>query len=329
MIVYADRRRAPQDRPQAAQGGQAAQGRRTKLVGSSPAFAAAYRMALNAASSDAPIMLTGETGVGKECFARMIHENSRRSGNAFVVVNCGAIPKELIGSELFGYMPGAFTGALQKGSVGKIEAANGGTLFFDELSSLPLEAQTYLLRALEEKELFRLGSNRPIPVDARIVCATNADLAESVGSKEFRADLYFRLNVVEIRIPPLRDRFEDMGELVSFFSAKYFGEGCALSAAELEYIQRYPWPGNLRELRNVAQGASALGIGLAQALMEHVDRNIGRDGAAPRVQEPRPCCPDPREETQRAVEEYGGNISRAAKHLGIARSTIYRRLEKS
>ncbi|MDR1571581.1 MAG: sigma 54-interacting transcriptional regulator [Clostridiales Family XIII bacterium] len=332
MIVCADRRRVPQAQARpprgAAPGGPAAPGGETRLVGSAPAFTDACRMAMRAAASDAPIMLIGETGVGKERFARMIHENSGRSGGAFVPVNCGAIPKDLVGSELFGYVPGAFTGALHKGSPGKIEAASGGTLFFDELGSLPLEAQSYLLRALEERELFRLGSNRPIPVDARIVCATNADLAESVARKEFRSDLYFRLNVVEIRIPPLRERFDDMSELISFFSAMYSGEGCALGAAELEHLMRYSWPGNLRELRNVTQGAHALGVGVAQALRAHVDRNMGRDGTAQMAQEPGPCCLDPREEAQRAVERHGGNISRAARHLGVARSTIYRRLEK-
>jgi transcriptional regulator with PAS, ATPase and Fis domain len=285
-------------------------------------------MALNAASSDAPIVLLGETGVGKECFAKMIHDNSRRAGKAFVAVNCGAIPRELIGSEIFGYAPGAFTGAVPRGNAGKIEAANGGTLFLDELNSLPLEVQGYLLRALEENELFRLGSNNPVAIDVRIVCATNVDLMELVRRNEFRSDLYFRLNVVEIKIPPLRERFEDMNDLISHFSTNYFGENRTLSEEELEYLQRYPWPGNVRELKNAIWRALALRVDIAQTLSSYVARNLLQEDMTAMPPESKTAGLDSAEKTMRVIEAYDGNISRAAKHLGIARSTVYRRLRR-
>jgi transcriptional regulator with PAS, ATPase and Fis domain len=284
-------------------------------------------MAVHAAASDAPVILSGETGVGKECFAKMIHENSTRSDKVFLAVNCGAIPKELIGSELFGYAPGAFTGAFQKGNAGKIESANGGTLFLDELSSLPLEAQIYLLRVIEENELFRLGSNNPVPIDVRMICATNTDLRELIRRKEFRADLYYRLNVVEIEIPPLRDRLEDMNDLISFFSMKYFGEPYTVCRDVFEYIRKYAWPGNLRELKNVIQRASALNTDVAQALLHYAESNLTQeDRTMTKTSAPKSNDPSLLAETRRVVEEYGGNIARAAKHLGIARSTVYRRL---
>lgn len=211
-----------------------------------------------------PVLITGESGVGKELVARAIHANSKRRNKPFVVINCAAIPDTLIESELFGYEPGAFTSA-EKRKLGKFEMANGGTLFLDEIGEMGLLAQAKLLRVLEEKRFERLGGNYPIKVDIRIIAATNRNLLDEVKKGNFRSDLYHRLNVVNIKIPPLRERKEDIPLLAEYFLEKFsleLGlERKKLSDEAMEMLQNYSWPGNVRELQNVLKRAVIVGKG--------------------------------------------------------------------
>ncbi|MDR3364743.1 MAG: sigma 54-interacting transcriptional regulator [Clostridiales Family XIII bacterium] len=301
---------------------------KTIMVGRNPAFRAALDMAVRIAHTDVPVMMQGETGAGKEGFARTIYERSNRADKPYIAINCGALPGELIGSELFGYVPGAFTGASQKGNAGKFEAANGGTIFLDELGALPLDAQSYLLRVVEENELYRLGSTRSIPIDVRLICATNENLLDLVNAKLFRADLYYRLNVVEINIPPLRDRMDDFPELISLFCAKYAGDPCVVADADVAFFSQYRWPGNVRELKNVLHGASVLGVNVVEYLRNYVRIHIkaDKDGDHGDFQMP-PAGTD--DDLERIVEACGGNIAKAARQLGVARSTIYRRMQRN
>lgn len=297
------------------------------LIGSNPIFVEPLKTARHVARTDAPIILLGETGVGKEEFARTIYLNSYRSNQPFIAVNCGAIPKELIASELFGYTPGAFTGALAKGAIGKIEAANGGTIFLDELGELPLESQAFLLRVLQEKEIVRLGGIKPTPVDVRILAATNVNLQELVSRGLFRSDLYFRLNVIQIEIPPLRKHLDDLPALIEYFNHLYSGVPYRLENSDIKYLSRYPWPGNIRELMNVVQRASIMSRNPIQVLREYVDSLImASDSNAIE-----PSCIQRVFEEDRimaAVRDCNGNISKAAEQLGVARSTIYRHINK-
>lgn len=297
---------------------------RPVLIGSNPEFIKSVNMAKQIAKTDVPVILLGETGVGKEDFAHTIYQHSSRSGKPFIAVNCGAIPKELIASELFGYMSGAFTGALPKGSPGKIEAADGGTLFFDELGELPLDSQTYLLRVLQTKEVMRLGSNKTIPVDVRIIAATNADLKQMILEKRFRSDLYYRLNVISVEIPPLRKRLDDLPALADYFSRKFRGISCTISQSDLLYISRYSWPGNIRELINVIQKATILDQDTVTALKEYTDLNLKTN---PVFEGHLPSYSSFDEYMYATLQKYNGNVSKAAKELGVARSTIYRHVK--
>ncbi len=226
------------------------------MIGVSPGFRSAYGLLKQAAGSQIPVLLLGETGVGKEVFARCLHEMSARAGKAFVAVNCAAIPQDLVESELFGVEKGAYTGA-QSSRPGRFERADGGTLFLDEVGDLPLSAQAKLLRVLQEHEIERLGDQKPRKVDVRVVAATNADLSKLVKDGSFRLDLYYRLNAYQILIPPLRDRNEDISPLSKAFLEKY----AALHGKKLRgftdkakrALLSYGWPGNIRELQNVIE----------------------------------------------------------------------------
>lgn len=208
------------------------------------------------AKSDATVMLTGESGVGKEVFARLVHRESLRSNAAFIKINCGALPRDLVESELFGYEAGAFTGAQRTGKPGMLELANHGTLFLDEIGELPLDMQVKLLHVLQDRTVTRLGSTRPIPLDIRVVAATNRNLSEAMGAKAFREDLFYRLNVVPVAVPPLRERRDDILPLLrhtlSAFNAQYRTRK-ALSHAAARALVAYEWPGNIRELRNMVE----------------------------------------------------------------------------
>ena len=232
-----------------------------EIVGSSPALKTVVASIVKVAPTDSTVLITGETGTGKELIARAIHKRSHRSGHAFIAVNCSAIPASLIASELFGHEKGAFTGALQQRR-GRFELAHGGTIFLDEIGDLPAETQIALLRVLQEREIERVGSSRPIAVDVRVIAATNRDLEAAVASGAFRQDLYYRLNVFPMRNPPLRERVEDIPVLVEYLVERY-GKKAGKSIRKikkqtLELFQAYDWPGNVRELQNVIERAVVL-----------------------------------------------------------------------
>ncbi|WP_139975989.1 nitrogen regulation protein NR(I) [Ochrobactrum sp. CGA5] len=230
------------------------------LVGRSPAMQEIYRVLARMMQTDLTIMVTGESGTGKELVARALHEYGRRRKGPFVAINMAAIPRDLIESELFGHEKGAFTGA-QNRSSGRFEQANGGTLFLDEIGDMPMEAQTRLLRVLQQGEYMTVGGRTPIKTDVRIVAATNKDLRQLIAQGLFREDLYYRLNVVPLRLPPLRERSEDVADLVRHFFKRAAEEGLPekrISAAGLEMMRRYPWPGNVRELENLVRRLAAL-----------------------------------------------------------------------
>lgn len=227
------------------------------IIGNSPGIMRCKEIAFRASQSMSNVLITGESGTGKELFAQAIHQASDRSDKPFVALNCGAIPKELVGSELFGYEEGAFTGARRGGYIGKIEQAQGGTLFLDEIGEMPLDVQVFLLRFLDSGEITRLGGKKAIPLEVRVVSATNRDLFESVQNGSFRLDLYYRLNVLRISLPPLRERQEDFGILIDYFlkdlSPKLGKTTLYASGDVVEILKRQQWNGNLRELRNVIE----------------------------------------------------------------------------
>jgi len=302
------------------------------ILGNSPVLRQTLNVARAAAGSphQKPVLLVGESGTGKELVAQAIHAESRRASGPFVAVDCGALPRELVESELFGYAPGAFTGARREGQTGKFEAAHGGTLFLDEIDSLPMELQVKFLRALEGGEIVRLGSATPVSIDVRIVAACSVDLRRSVQEGTFRLDLYHRLSVIEIFLPPLRERGEDILLLASAF----IKEGCVevgkdpltISPEVADCLRAYPWPGNIRELQNVCT-RWALTVEGAEVLLQHVARHI---------QEAVPLKPlaDGGLRTaedaiiRRTLMEADGNVGEAARRLGIAKTTIYRRLKR-
>ena len=232
-----------------------------EIVGSSEPIRQLLKHVEKVAPSDSTVLILGETGTGKELIARALHRRSKRANRPFIRVNCAAIPQALIASELFGHEKGAFTGALQR-RVGRFEAANGGTLFLDEIGELPMETQILLLRVLQEKEFERVGSNHPISVDVRLIAATNRDLPKAVAAGAFRQDLFFRLNVVPIAVPPLRERADDIRLLVEYFVGRFAKEAGKnihhIGKHMLEQLQAYHWPGNIRELQNVVERAVIL-----------------------------------------------------------------------
>ncbi len=229
-----------------------------KIIGQSKVIKEIYKLIGKVAASDVPVLITGESGTGKELIAKSIHQASDRNRMPFIAVNCAAIPKDLLESELFGYRKGAFTGA-DESRAGYFEAAHKGTLFLDEIGDMPLSLQSKLLRALQEKEIQRLGSTDTKPVDVRIISATNQDLKSLVSQKKFREDLYFRLNVVPVKIPPLRERSEDIEILIRHFIEKFKNEfslqNKSMSDDAIDYLVNYSWPGNVRELENVVKRA--------------------------------------------------------------------------
>src|SRR6201999_2432279 len=232
-----------------------------EIVGKSPALQTVLSLVSKVAPSDSTVLVTGETGTGKELVARAIHRRSRRSSRAFVSVNCAAIPRDLIASELFGHEKGAFTGALQR-RAGKFELAEGGTLFLDEIGELPAETQIALLRVLQEREFERVGGNQAIRTDVRVIAATNRDLQAAISAGTFRSDLFYRLNVFPIEVPPLRARREDIAMLVEYFIhrfARQVGKKIkCIDKKTMELVEAYSWPGNIRELQNVVERSVVL-----------------------------------------------------------------------
>jgi transcriptional regulator with GAF, ATPase, and Fis domain len=235
-----------------------------EIVGSSRALKTVISSIVKVAPTDSTVLITGETGTGKELVARAIHKSSQRAGHPFITVNCSAIPPSLIASELFGHEKGAFTGALQRRQ-GRFELANSGTIFLDEIGELPAETQIALLRVLQEHQFERVGGSRVIPTDVRIIAATNRDLAAAVASGTFRADLFYRLNVFPIEVPSLRQRKEDIPMLVEYFVTRYAEKvGKQISKIDkntLKLCQSYVWPGNIRELQNIIERSVILCTG--------------------------------------------------------------------
>ncbi len=228
------------------------------IIGNAASFKKVIQKAKMVAPNDVPIMITGESGTGKEMLASAIHYGSNRKGNAFIAINCGAIPENLMESELFGYIEGAFTGASSKGRIGKFELANGGTIFLDEVTEMPIFLQTKLLRVLQERRIERLGSNHTIDLDVRVISATNKDIKSLINEGLFRADLYYRLNVIPLILPPLRERYDDIVPLMNYFMTKHSSYISNRMVHEFnvaknvfEFLKSYEWPGNIRELENV------------------------------------------------------------------------------
>ena len=228
------------------------------IIGASPQVKALIHLTLKIATFDATVLITGESGVGKNRFADMIHQNSNRRDATFISINCGAIPDHLLESELFGYEKGAFTGASSEGKAGLVELSDGGTLFLDEIGELPSHMQVKLLKVIQDKKVMRLGGTREKSIDFRLIAATNQDLQQLIHQGRFREDLYYRLNVLSLAIPPLRERKEDIIHLVNHFTKKFnerYGVTHAFSSRAIDYMEHYSWPGNVRELENIVERA--------------------------------------------------------------------------
>ena len=313
------------------------------IIGKSVEILEAIRVASLAANTSFNILLQGESGTGKEMFVQAIHNRSEGRSGPFVALNSGVIPRELIGSELFGYVEGAFTGAKRGGKPGKFELASGGTLFLDEIGDMPLEQQVALLRVLQEKNVTRIGSDKVIPVNVRVICATNKNLLQAVERGTFRQDLYYRLNVISITVPPLRNRMEDIPLLFKYFVDKIgHDRGCNfyIDPEVLLCLQQFNWPGNVRELQNVVERAVSLTESGVISL-EHLPQEISvPQRLAQNLAEP-PSPPqgnvgrEQRRKLSGEVErqrilvflsKYGGNISVVAQELGISRNTLYRKM---
>ncbi len=299
------------------------------IVGRSEAMLQVFKTAARVASTDATVLIQGESGTGKELVARAIHSSSPRAGGPFVAVDCGAIAEGVLESELFGHARGAFTGA-QASRRGLFEEASHGTLFLDEIGDVGPNLQARLLRALQEGTIRRVGTNEPVAVDVRVVAATNKDLEAAVKEGAFRADLYYRLDVVTIRIPPLRERREDILLLAEHFAAKHGrAQGAALSPEARDLLAAYDWPGNVRELENVIARALALspsGVILPEDLPEALRAATGAPaGPLPAEAADRPTLAElERRYAAQVLRETGGNKTRAAEILGIDRKTLYR-----
>lgn len=297
-----------------------AEGMEARLIGVSKGSDRLRRQIAAVAASDADVLLLGETGTGKEVAARCLHDFGPRAGRPFVAINCGALPATVVESEIFGHARGAFTGAAQR-RVGKFEAANGGTVFLDEIESMPLDVQVKLLRVLQERVVEPLGENRQVPIDVRIVAATKADLKDEVAAGRFREDLLYRLDVVTIQIPPLRDRIEDVPVLFEHFvtacAKRRHMEAPSPDAANLISLQAETWPGNIRELRNRAERYT---LGLD---------DMPDDPAGNRPKSlPQRLEAVERAEIIAALRRYKGSVKQTHTALGIGRKTLYEKFQK-
>ena len=292
-----------------------------RIIGRSPAMQQLRELIANVADTSANVLIEGETGTGKELVARCLHDFSRRQPQQFVALNCGGLPENLFESEIFGHEANAFTGA-GKRRIGKIEHAHGGTLFLDEVESMPLNLQIKLLRVLQERTLERLGSNQSIDVDCRVIAATKSDLDQLSKASQFRSDLYYRLNVVTLELPPLRERREDILQLFEYYlqqsSLRFDRTAPELDNQTVSSLMSHDWPGNVRELRNVAErfalglpafkkpgSNAAQGLGFSEAV-EAFERNLLTD----------------------ALQRSGGNLTQASQELGMAKTTLFDKVKK-
>jgi len=301
------------------------------IIGKSKALEQVIDLAKKVAQTDSTVLLTGETGTGKEVFAQAIHENSKRVGKSFVALNCSTFGKEILESELFGHKQGAFTGAL-KDKKGFIEEANGGTLFLDEIGEMPLELQAKLLRVLETNEYIPLGDTTPRKSNFRLIAATNRDLKQESEAHHFRSDLYFRLNIFEIHLPPLRDRVKDIAVLTSFFVAKFAEKTnkkkLHIEANFIQKLEEYQWPGNIRELKNVIERSVILvnGDTLTQDVLpydiQHQQEHANKSTSALAMQTIE------KGHIQKVLAYTKGNKAEAARLLEIGIATLYRKIEE-
>jgi DNA-binding NtrC family response regulator len=301
-----------------------------QIVGVSTVMQKLFRDVRKVAAADAPVFISGESGTGKELTARAIHERSPRARGPFVAVDCGALPRTIIQSELFGYERGAFTGATQR-RIGRIEAAEGGTVFLDEIGDLPMDLQSNLLRFLQESTICRVGSNRQVRVAARVIAATHVDLEKAVKEGRFRQDLYFRLNVLEIRIPALRERLEDLEVLARFFfngSVREFNKPVkGFSRQAVLAMRAHSWPGNVRELSNRICRAIVMCDG---EWITPRDLELNEQSASSALGQ---FNLDParamgqKETIEVALNSCGDNLAQAARALGVSRTTLYRLLK--
>lgn len=318
------------------------------IIGENEAFKKTIEMGKIAAGSISNVLLQGESGTGKEVFAKAIHNQSPRKDRPFIAVNCGAIPKELIGSELFGYEGGAFTGAKQGGKAGKFELAAGGTLFLDEIGDMPLDQQVALLRVLQDKQITRIGGEKSIEVDVRIICATNKNLRMEAIKGNFREDLFYRLNVISIKLPPLRERKDDIPLLLDLFVKKFSKQlGIALPYIEpkaVSYLRQYDWPGNVRELQNIVERILNLANGQSigpghlpeeilsphQADMTFTDLSFTsfetRKNEKQKIRELLDI--NERQEIISKLLAANGNLSQTARDMGISRNTLYKKIKR-
>jgi DNA-binding NtrC family response regulator len=317
---------------------------RWELVGDSTPMRELGVQIARVSSSDAAVLITGENGTGKEVVARQIHLSSPRATGPFVTVNCAAVPAELIESEFFGHEKGSFTGAHER-RIGHFEAANGGTLFLDEIGDMPLNAQAKVLRVLETHEVTRVGSSKPIPVDLRVISATNADLQRSVEAKTFRLDLFYRLNVVPLRVPSLRERPGDVGSLAAHFlreiGARAGRAPHSLAPDALAYLSTLDFPGNVRQLRNVLEAATvfAEGSSIERAHLERVFANGPGLASSVRAIDPAhdpfdaPTFEAFKDQSEalffkKKLAEFNGNVKRTAEMLAMQRSHLYKKLDR-
>ncbi len=312
-----------------------------EVIGSSDALTQAIEQVRTVAPSSATVLLLGETGTGKELFAQMIHQASPRAKGPFVAVHCAAIPANLLESELFGHERGAFTGANER-RVGRFESADGGTLFLDEIGEIDATTQIKLLRFLEIRSVERLGSHKPIALDLRLVCATNRDLRQMVAEGKFREDLFYRLSVVPLRLPPLRERRDDIPLLLTHYLKKFASENntpeAKLSSAALATLVQYAWPGNIRELRNTCENLAVLRAGKTVEVADLDVRftqptPVSRPVLSPTTMGSGVMTPGvfDREQNEKnllrqALASAGGNRTKAAEALGISRRTLHRKL---
>jgi DNA-binding NtrC family response regulator len=299
------------------------------LIGRSEAMSRVVRLIQKAAPVDSTVLITGETGVGKEIVARAIHRLSTRSNKPFVTVDCGTLVESLFESELFGHVKGAFSGAVEN-TIGKIELADGGTLFLDEIANITINMQARLLRAVQEREISRVGSTLKKKIDVRIISATNRDLQEAVREGKFREDLFYRLNVIHIPVPPLRERLEDLPALVDYYLKKLSAEkqrpALAVSDEAMRYLKRWEWPGNVRELINALEYAvvtcdgKTIGIrDLPYMSSEGSSVSKVSGGSLTRIEQ---------SEILNALEQFRWNKTRAAEYLGINRKTLREKIQK-
>jgi transcriptional regulator with PAS, ATPase and Fis domain len=299
----------------------------TALVGRSEALQSAMRLAIRAAKSDATVLVFGESGTGKELFARLIYEESRRKSRKFLAVNCSAIEQSLLGSTLFGHEKGAFTGA-DRQKKGLFEEANGGTIFLDEIGELTHDMQVKLLRVLQEGEFMRVGGTETVKVDVRVITATNRDLAKAVKDGRFREDLYYRLNVIQIHLPPLRERTGDIEDLVKHYVTELGGPSRTISPGAMSALCAYSWPGNVRELRNTIERMVVLGGDRLD--VDDLPSEIATGGmpVGPAASSGQSLADVERSHIMSVLEMSGGNKCKAAQLLGLSRSALYEKLKK-